>query len=108
MANALSDVQNTFLTLDQHYNMLLAACPTQDARAALGVQYAAAQKNYQMCVDQFLASDDPAVAAVSQQLQAANQVVSQAEKEMGTITKVLDHVNTALELGQQLIARAGL
>lgn len=108
MANALSDVQNTFLTLDQHYNMLRAACQTQDDRDALGVRYATAQKNYQTCVNQFLAADDPAIAAVCLQLQAANNVVSQAEKEMGTITKVMDHINTAVTLGEQLIAKAGL
>ena len=108
MANALEDVQNTYLTLDQHYNMLLAACQSQVDRDALGVRYSTAQKNYQICVNQFLAADDPTVADVCLQLQAANNVVSQAEKEMGTITKVLDHVNTAVTLGEQLIAKAGL
>jgi hypothetical protein len=108
MANALDDVRNTYLTLDQHYNMLLAACPTQNDRDALGVQYATAQKNYYACENQFLAADDAAVASVNEQLQAANKVVSQSEKEMGTITKVLDHISTAIDLGQQLIAKAGL
>lgn len=108
MANALDDVQKTYLTLDHQYNMLLAACQSPDDRAALGVRYATAQKNYQTCLNQFLAADDPAVADVCLQLQAANNVVSQAEKEMGTITKVLDHVNTAVTLGEQLIAKAGL
>jgi hypothetical protein len=106
MANALTDVQNTFLTLDDQYSMLLAACRTQQDRDLVGAKYAAAQKNYQTCLNQVLEDDDPEVTALSKQLKAANAVVAQATVEMGDMSKVLNSLTTAIDLGSKLIACA--
>jgi len=104
MANALIDVQNTFLSLDSQYNMLRAACKTDQDRAALAAQYAAAEKNYQTALNEMLEDDDAQVAALSKALKAANGVVSNATKEMGDMSKVLDGITTAISLGSKLIA----
>jgi hypothetical protein len=108
MPNALSDVQNTFTTLDAQYNMLRAACTTDADRNALAGKYATAQKNYQTCIGQMLSDDDAQVAALSAQLKAANTEVAKAVTEMGNMSKVLDNITQAITLGAQLITKAGL
>jgi len=106
MANALTDVQNTFLSLDNQYNMLRAACKTEQDRANLAAKYTDAQKNYQTTLNKTLEDDDVQVAALSKALKAANSVVDQATKEMGDMSKVLDGITTAIDLGSKLIACA--
>jgi uncharacterized protein (UPF0264 family) len=104
MANALTEVQNTFLSLDSQYNMLRAACKTDQDRTNLAAMYADAQKNYQTCVNKILEDDDAQVAALCKALKAANSVVDQATKEMGEMNKVIDGLTTAIDLGSKLIA----
>jgi hypothetical protein len=103
MANALTDVQNTFLSLDSQYNMLRAACKTDLDRANLAAKYAEAQKNYQTTLNKILDDDDVQIAALSKELKAANLVIDQATKEMGDMSKVLDGITTAIDLGSKLI-----
>ena len=55
MANALSDVQATFLSLDAQYNTLRAGCKTPAQRDALAAQYSTAQQNYQSTLNATLA-----------------------------------------------------
>ena len=104
MANALIEVQTTFLSLDSQYVMLRAACKTDRDRAALAAKYAAAQKNYQTTLNQMLKDDDAQVAALAKQLKAANAAVNHATQEMGDISKVIDDLATAIDLGSKLIA----
>jgi hypothetical protein len=104
MANALDDVQATFLNLDGQYNLLRVACRTQADRDALSARYAAAQSAYQKCVGQMLQDDDAAVAALCTQLTTINKQVSALTTEMGDMSKVLSVLDQALRLGQQVMA----
>ena len=104
MANALSDVQATFLSLDSQYNILLAGCKTQAQRDVLAAQYAAAQQNYQRTLNATLTDDDAQVAALSTQLKSANLQVVQATAQLGNISKVINDITTAVSLGAQLVA----
>jgi len=104
MANALADVQTTFLNLDGQYNLLLAACPTQADRDALMERYSAAESAYDQCVGQLLEDDDAAVATLCTQLAAINKQVSALTTQMGDMSKVLALLDQALKLGQQVIA----
>jgi chromosome segregation ATPase len=106
VANALVDVQNTFLTLDSQYSMLLASCRTEAERDALARQYSAAQENYQVALNAVLSDDDAQIAALSSQLKAANTQVVQATAQMGNISKVIDDITTAISLGAKLIGMA--
>jgi hypothetical protein len=103
MANALANVQATFLNLDGQYNLLLAACRTQADRDALSARYAAAEGAYQQCIGQMLEDDDAAVAALCTQLTTINKQVSTLTREMGDMTRVLNVLDQALKLGQQVI-----
>jgi hypothetical protein len=104
MANALESVQATFTSIDQQYNMLLAACQTQAARDALSARYAAAQDAYLKCVGQRLEDDDAMVSALCTQLVAVNKQVSALETQMGDMSKVFAILDQALQLGQQVMA----
>jgi hypothetical protein len=106
VANALIDVQNTFLTLDSQYNMLLAACQTAADRDALAAQYSKAQQNYQAALNAVLSDNDAEVAALSTQLKAANTQVLQATSQMGNISKVINDIVTAVSIGVKLISMA--
>ena len=103
MANALADVQATFLNLDGQYNLLLAACPDQAARDALIARYSAAENAYDQCVGQMLEDDDAAVAALCAQLDSINKQVAELTTEMGNMNKVLAVLDQALKLGQQVM-----
>jgi hypothetical protein len=89
MANALTDVQNTFTSLDANYNLLLAACQTLDQRDAVAAQYTAAQGAYLTCVGKMLADDDAQVIALCAQLNAANAEVTNAVAGMGDMNEVI-------------------
>ncbi|HEY1809690.1 MAG TPA: hypothetical protein VGG42_14080 [Acidobacteriaceae bacterium] len=104
MANALANVQATFLNLDGQYNLLLAACPTQADRDALSARYSAAQNAYEECADQLLEADDAALTALCTQLTTVNKQVSALTTEMGDMSKVLTVLDQALKLGQQIIS----
>jgi hypothetical protein len=106
MANALDNVQLTFLNLDGQYDLLLAACPTQADRDALSARYAAAQNAYEACIDQSLKADDAAIAALCSQLTTINKQVSALTTEMGDMTRVFTVLDQALKLGQQVMACA--
>lgn len=107
MANALIDVQSTYLSLDSQYNMLLASCTTQDQRDALSALYSKALQNYQTTLNATLSEDDAQVAALSAQLKDANTQVVHATAQMGNIGKVINDITTAVTLGAQLVAMAG-
>lgn len=104
MANALATVQETYLSLDKQYNLLLAACRTQADRDALGTRYANAQLAYQQCVGKTLEDDDAAVSALNLQLIAVNKQVDVLTTQMGDMSKVFAVLDEALQLGQKLLA----
>jgi hypothetical protein len=104
MANALSDVQATFLSLDAQYNVLFEGCKNQTQRDALAAQYSTAQQNYQSALNATLTDDDAQVALLNTQLKAANAEVVKATAQLGNISKVIDDITTAVSLGTQLVA----
>jgi archaellum component FlaF (FlaF/FlaG flagellin family) len=103
MPNALLTVQDTFNTLDSQFRILFVACQTEEQRAALKQRYSEAQAAYQKCIGKMLSDDDAEVAALDAQIKAANQQIKQAVTEMGTISKVIDEITTAIQLGEKLV-----
>src|SRR5713101_4141762 len=103
MANALTDVQDTFTTLDANYNLLHTACKTDKERNDLGVQYGLAMAAYQKCVNQFLSDDDPAIAALSTELKTANDKVAKSVTQMGNMTHVIDAITQAVDIGAKVV-----
>ncbi|SRR6266702_5008918 len=106
MANALTDVETTFTTLDANYNLLYAACKTDTERNELGVEYGRAMAAYQKCVNQFLSDDDAAIAILSAELKTANDKVAKAVVQMGNMSHVIDEITEAVDIGEKLVSFA--
>jgi hypothetical protein len=106
MANALTEVQDTFTNLDAKYNMLRAACKTDMQRSDLAAQYSRAMAAYQECVNKFLSDDDLAIAALGAELKTANDNVANAVKEMGNMNHVIDEVTEAVDIGAKIVGFA--
>jgi hypothetical protein len=108
MANALIEVQATFLSLDSQLNTLLAAITTQEQKAVLLAKYSTAQQNYVAAAQYAALSDDDAqVAALSTQLKAANAKIVQATALMDNFDKLIHDITTAVSIGEHLVAMAG-
>ncbi len=108
MANALQEVQNTFLDLDRNYSMLRLACKDDGERQDLMDRYASTQTHYQECVDETLSDDGTTVKALCAKLVAVNGQIKLAVTIMGDMAKVIATIDQALVLGTKLIAAAGL
>ena len=103
MSDSLQDVQDFFTDLDAKYNMLRAACKTDDDRTKLGVQYSRAEAAYQNCLNQQLVSDDPQVATLATEFTAASAVVKEAVKQMGDMSKVIDGITDAVDIAAKIV-----
>jgi hypothetical protein len=108
VANALIDVQNTYLTLYASYDKMRGQCTTQEQMDSLDAQYEAAQKTYYATLNKTLEDDDAAIAVLSTNLQAVNKQVTTAVAVLGDMSKVIDLVTQAVTLGAQIAAAAGL
>lgn len=108
MANALADVQDTYVSLNANYNLLYAACRDDGQRKDLQEEYADAQSAYQKCVGKMLSDDDSNVGALCVQLRTVNTQIKKAVEEMGDMSKVIDTIDKALEIGGEIAAKAGL
>jgi hypothetical protein len=78
MQSALAELETTYFTLQSQIGPLLAACQTQAQRDALTTQYVAARSAYWSCVNKAFHDDDPAVIALTTQLDAANDQLKKA------------------------------
>jgi hypothetical protein len=107
LANPLEDVQQTFLSLDAQYTVLLAACQTDAQRDLLQENYVLAEQNYQSAVNAILEADDAQVAELGHDLEAANEKVKKATEQMGNISSVIDDIDQAVRTGTKLLALAG-
>ncbi len=108
MANALAEVQETYLSLDKNYSLLLAACQTEAQREQLEAQYAQAQDAYEKCLGQMLDADTAEIADLTARLKVVNAQIAGALSVMGDMSKVLNVITQALTIGEELIAAAGL
>src|SRR5579859_5315712 len=105
MANALTDVLATYLSLDQQYTKLRKACTSDKQREDLGVQYATAQQNYQTCLNKELSDDDDEIADLSAKLKAANIQVQNAADHLDKISQVIDQITAAVSFGSKLVEK---
>ncbi len=108
MANALAEVQDTFVSLNANYTMLRVACRSDAERQELADRYTKAQAEYYDCVNKMLSDDDAEVATLCKELTDANKGIKNSIQMMGEISKVIDIIDTALNIGAQLLVKAGV
>jgi len=102
MQDALAELETTYFTLQSKIGMLLAACQTQDQRDALTTKYVAARSAYWSCVNKAFHDDDPAVIALTTQLDKANDQLKKAVEQLGDIKTVIDTITQVVTIGASL------
>jgi hypothetical protein len=107
MTDVLQTLLATFNALQLQEVELLAACKGNQ-RAQFEEKYKQARKAYWAYLDGAFKNDDDEVAALATQLNVVNAWLANATKEMGDMSKVLDQIDKALSLGEQLAAKAAL
>jgi hypothetical protein len=105
MQSPLEELESTYFTLQSQIDLLSQACETQAQRDALSTQYVQARQNYWACVSKAFHDDDPEVVNLTNQIEAANKVVSDAVAQMGDITKVLTNITSVVTMGSQLATK---
>jgi hypothetical protein len=105
MQSPLQELETTYFTLQAQINTLSQACQTQDERDSISAQYVKARQNYWACVNKAFHDDDPQVLSLTSQIDAANQQLSTAVKQMGNITKVITDITNTVTLGEQLASK---
>ncbi len=105
MQTQLQELEATYFTLQSQIDMLSAACQTQDQRDALGTQYVRARQNYWACVNKAFHDDDPQVVKLTNQVDAANQQLTKAVRQLGDIAKTINDITSVVTMGTQLAAK---
>jgi hypothetical protein len=105
MQSALAELETTYFTLQSQIGPLLAACQTQAQRDTLTTQYVAARSAYWSCVNKAFHDDDPAVIALTTQLDAANDQLKKAVQELGNIKTTIDNITQVVTIGASLAAK---
>ncbi|HMD78120.1 MAG TPA: hypothetical protein VKG86_12195 [Terracidiphilus sp.] len=105
MQTALSELETTYFTLQAKIGMLLAACTTQGQRDALTTQYVAARSAYWSCVNKAFHDDDPAVVALTTQLDTSNKQLKTDVTQLGNINTTINNITQVVTIGASLAAK---
>jgi hypothetical protein len=105
MQSSLSELEETYITLQAKIGVLLAACQTQDQRDALSAQYVAARTAYWSCINKAFHDDDPTVVALTNQLDASNKQLQTYVTELGEINTTIANITQVVTIGAQLAAK---
>jgi len=103
MQAALAALEQNYLTLNSQVTMLSIAC-TPDQKTALVTQLVAARAAYWACVNKAFHDDDPQVVALTNQLNAVNQQLTDAVGQMGDFTATLGQITNAAAIAGSLAA----
>jgi len=102
MQSPLQELEATYFTLQSQIDALNEDCQTQAQSNMLSAQYVQARQNYWACVNKAFHDDDPQVVSLTNQIDAANQQLSNAVGELGDITQTLNYITNVVTLGTQL------
>jgi ABC-type phosphate/phosphonate transport system ATPase subunit len=103
MQDALAALEQNYMNLNQQLAMLSVNC-TPDQKTALISQVVAARTAYWSCVNKAFHDDDPQVVSLTNQLNAANQQLTNAVLQMGDITTTLNLITRAVTVASSLAA----
>ena len=105
MQDALTQLETTYVTMQQQIGMLLAACQAQQDRDTITSQYVEARQNYWSCVNKAFHDDDPEVISLTTQLTTVNTALQTAVTQLDDIKKTIDTITQAVSVGASLAAK---
>jgi|SRR5580658_530847 hypothetical protein len=106
MTAALQALQDQYDLLTVSLPDLLAACngdATQENR--VNAQYAAAEANYNKCVNKIFNDNDPTVQTLVAKLKKQQTDVAAQVKDIGDIAGVITAITSAVQTGASLAAK---
>ncbi|MBT9331564.1 hypothetical protein [Paracidobacterium acidisoli] len=107
MGSSLQALQDQYFFLTQNLSDMLAACETQAQRDALQAQYVTARRNFFNCINKTLHDDDPAAAALVQQMKTEQENLKKAVTDLSKIATVISVITDAVKVGTALASLAG-
>jgi predicted nucleic acid-binding Zn-ribbon protein len=105
MSDTLQALQDTFEQLSDQIDLLSAACLTQAQRDSLKARYEEAQRNFFAARNKTFEENDAEVAHLTIELHDANKRIAHLVEEMGNISKVIDAVSEAVDIGTSIASK---
>ncbi len=106
MGPSLQALENQYFLLRSSLPTLTAQGATQDQLDTLRSLIVQARTNYWTALNKTLHDDDPAVVALTSQMNAEQMNIVAAVQHLGNIAKVLDLITKAVDIGSQIVAKA--
>jgi|SRR3984893_9080346 hypothetical protein len=107
MGNGLQSLETLYLFLTTNLSALLATCQNQDQRAAITSLYVASRRSYWNCINKTFHDDDPAVASLVSQLQAAQDRLQATTQGLASVADAISEITEAVKVAAQLAATVG-
>jgi hypothetical protein len=105
MAETLQELQDTYETLSDQIDLLSAACHTQEQRDALTASYLLAQHNYLGARNKIFKENDAELERLTQELRKANKDIKRLVEQLGNISKVIDGITMAVNIGSSIASK---
>jgi hypothetical protein len=105
MSETLQALQDTYEILSDQIDLLFVACQTQDQRDALKARYEQAQRNFFAARNKVFDENDAEVARLTASLGDANKKVRHLVQDMGNISKVIDGITVAVNIGSGIASK---
>ena len=105
MGPSLQSLEDQYMLLTQQLSMILAACPTQTERDQVMTQYVASRRNYWNSIQSIVHDDDPQIVSLRTEMQTEQKRIEDCTKHLNNISKVIDTITEAVDVGTSLAAK---
>ncbi len=106
MNPSLQALENQYVLLRESLSTLTAQGATPAQLDQLRSQVVQSRTNYWTAVNKTLHDDDPAVRDLVTQLNTAQLTLKTSIDHLGDVSKVIDAITKAVDIGSQIVAKA--
>jgi chromosome segregation ATPase len=107
MGETFDQIEKQYFSVKGRFNDLIAACKTDEQRAALQAAYASLRDNYNKAMNQRFEDNDPAIATLRSELQRGQEEIERSLTNLKDITAVIDSISSAVSIGTKLVEIVG-
>ena len=101
--NSFETIKQQYFFLDLNRQKLLDACTTQNQRNVVWRDYVTARDNFHEAQNRIFAENDPLVAQLREDLEAAQLKIEQMTNNLQNIAKTLEVITAGVRLASSLI-----
>ena len=106
MNQSLEALENQYFLFRASLGALTAQGATPEQLDQLRTQIVRSRTNYWTAVNSVLHDDDPAVRALTSQLNTEQLTLDASIKHLGKVSEVLDAITKAVDIGSQIVSKA--